>query len=222
VTYGLIKGQYLNFGFDIKNTVLFSNNKYVFNQLSVGPRIRWRPFDFGEYGLEIVIENGFGYRISSNNSSYSKIEINNQLLITKLFELYSYNSDLIFQAQIGFNVLPKKLRDGILITNMERNLIHTPATILIGLYPNAEWLFFMAGSYSSEWGSVPWIEDNSMYRRRSAILASGGIQYSFSRSFLIYISYSHLIKQERGGGTSGVNLGIRTFLDMQGLVPSFY
>ena len=213
ITAGLLPGDFINFGVDFRTITQRINDTISRTTFSIGPRVRWRPVYLEDSNFEVIIENSVSYRLGEDNSA-SKLTFNNNLLVTKLIYLYGFDSDLIIQAQFGVSILPKP-QDNLILFNQvpAKHPLSSNLNLLIGLFPNNQWLFYVAGGYSPIYSTVPWANDgdDTLYLRSYAINGGGGIQYSLTNRLFVYGAYNHLVFKRRYSGGNTISLGFRGF-----------
>ena len=207
ITYGPFYEPIINFGFDLSSHVIL-NQDSVLNDTHLGPRVRWSPFYFSDDGLDIIFEHSVHHAVTRAYKNLSRWRFTNSVIISKLFEPSKGDADFILQAKAGISVMPANNK------NLEQKLnptFRTPYTLLLGVYPNSDWLIFLSGEYQAEYGPVPSTGETSYFLRRTAIYANGGIQYKAGKNLWLNASLHYLVSKERVDAGSELTVGLRSF-----------
>lgn len=215
-TYGLDRAKNFNVGLDLGYNLIFSKDSTFFSTALAGPRIRWRPFGDFDRTFDITLQNYVRFQIHhSTSSSATDLPLywGNDLIVTKYLRSDALRAHYILIGQFSFYLNPKSSNDQI----DRKSPISTPITLIAGIFPQRNLLFFLGVNAQPEFGTVPWADTDDYFRRKTGINALGGFQISFNNNLFFFGTYSKAVLKEGEVYDQTGSLGIRWTLGDYGL-----
>ena len=173
-----------------------------------GPRIRWRPFGDFDRSFGLTAQHYLRFQFAGSDSSLAAnvpMYWGNELILTKLLSSDAMRAHYLLIAQLGFNLNPRSGREGV----DQKSPVATPLTLLAGIFPQRNLLFFLGVNALPEFGTVPWAGADNYYRRKTVLNALGGIQISFNNNLFLFGTYSKALIKEGPVHDQSVSLGVR-------------
>ena len=215
-TYGLDRAKNINVGLDLSYNLVFSKDSTFFSSALAGPRIRWRPFGDFDRTFDITLQNYVRfqfYHSDTNSASGLPMYLGNDLIVTKYLRSDALRAHYILIGQFSFLLNPKSQN-----AQLDRKApISMPLTLIAGIFPQRNLLFFLGINAQPEFGTVPWADTDDYFRRKTAINVLGGFQFSFNNNLFLFGTYSKaIVKEGEVYGQTG-SLGLRWTLGDYGL-----
>ena len=207
LTYGISGSGNFNVGVDVNQQTSIDPNAGINTTFfRIGPRLRWRPLGALSATFDLALQHSIQFKMNDENEIFTNDPlIRNQLIVSKFMRLDAARIDLVLQGVAEFVVAPRVAWGDM---DKKRPLV-LPISLLAGLMPNENWVFFTSVNYGPEWGTLPWVSDDSYYLRRSGTSVSTGLQNVIARKHSLFLAHTFLLDEKRGGGANTISLGLR-------------
>ena len=199
-TYGVL--NWLNVGIDVMAFSMrysFEEGSTLYdvkyNNVSVGPRLRWSIYNYQEGIFSITAQNSVLF-------PFSKIETSSSLGPqgqTNISNGPVFNNQVTFLFRAGYHII--LTLDGYLViypaaANEEKRPIDLPIHFLATYALKTNWMVHGILSYVSEFRTIDWDSGSSYYLTGNTLKAGVGLQYSLARGFSVNVAalfpvYSH-------------------------------
>ena len=213
VTYGVDRAKNFNVGLDAGFNQVFGKDSTYLTSVLAGPRLRWRPFGEFDRTFDITLQNYLRFQFtpmsdtSATASSGSGLRAfwGNDLILTKYLSSDALRAHYLFIAQFGFYLNPKSDNEAL----DRKSPIATPITLIAGLFPQRNLFFFLGINAQPEFGTVPWDDADTYYRRKASLNGLGGFQISFNNNLFLFGTYSRAILKEGEVFEQSASIGFR-------------
>lgn len=211
-TYGTSKNGRLNVGIDLNtiigrldqdaNSSLFKvfdpsvtgNSRYATAVSAITPRLRWRPL---KNNYHFTIQTGFGISIfTPSGKQRNVIGPNPNYILGQALYNFPVTSRLFLFSQAGFQYSFSK--------DDAPETVYTPIAVFISYFIPKKTIPFVSLNYVSGFAN-----DNRWAYKSYTLQVGAGVQYQFSRKWLVNNYYSTTIDGKNSVESNSYNLSIR-------------